>query len=161
MFLQDLKKAKPVLQEVLGHYLIFLALFFCFRLAVLLQYGELFTELSWGQLALSLLEGTRFDLASTSILLLVPMLVLTFPLRFTGSSIYRKLIQAIVYLQMLGLIIFLSADFVYFSHVKRHITNELLFLANDTEYLLLEAKAQWPAILGVLIAAVLCFPLFL
>ncbi|MGA1166444.1 MAG: LTA synthase family protein, partial [bacterium] len=45
--------------------------------------------------------------------------------------------------------------------VKRHITNELLFLANDTEYLLLEAKAQWPAILGVLIAAVLCFPLFL
>ena len=161
MFLQDLKKAKPVLQEVLGHYLIFLALFFCFRLAVLLQYGELFTELSWGQLALSLLEGTRFDLASTSILLLVPMLVLTFPLRFTGSSIYRKLIQAIVYLQMLGLIIFLSADCVYFSHVKRHITNELLFLANDTEYLLLEAKAQWPAILGVLIAAVVCFPLFL
>ncbi len=111
MFLQDLKKAKPVLQEVLGHYLIFLALFFCFRLAVLLQYGELFADLSWGQLALSLLEGTRFDLASTSILLLVPMLVLTFPLRFTGSSIYRKLIQAIVYLQMLGLIIFLSADF--------------------------------------------------
>jgi len=105
MFLQDLKKAKPVLQEVLGHYLIFLALFFCFRLAVLLQYGELFTELSWGQLALSLLEGTRFDLASTSILLLVPILVLTFPLRFTGSSIYRKLIQAIVYLQILGLII--------------------------------------------------------
>ncbi len=161
MFLQDLKKAKPVLQELLGHYLIFLALFFCFRLGVLLQYGELFTELSWGQLALGLLEGTRFDLASTSILLLVPMLVLTFPLRFTGSSIYRKLIQAIVYLQMLGLIIFLSADFVYFSHVKRHITNELLFLANDTEYLLLEARAQWPAILGVLIAAVLCFPLFL
>ena len=161
MFLQDLKKAKPVLQEILGHYLIFLAIFFCFRLAVLLQYGELFTVLSWGQLALSLLEGTRFDLASTSILLLVPMLVLSFPLRFTGSSIYRKLIQAIVYLQMLGLIIFLSADFVYFSHVKRHITNELLFLANDTEYLLLEAKAQWPAILVVLIAAVLCFPLFL
>ena len=161
MFLQDLKKAKPVLLEVLGHYLIFLALFFCFRLAVLFVYGELFTELSWGQLAISLLEGVRFDLASTTILLLIPMLLLTFPLRFTGSSIYRILIQVIVYLQLLGLIIFLSADFVYFSHVKRHITNELLFLANDTEYLLLEAKAQWPAILGVLVAAVLCFPLFL
>ena len=161
MFLQDLKKAKPVLLEVLGHYLIFLALFFCFRLAVLLVYGELFTELSWGQLAISFLEGVRFDLASTTILLLIPMLLLTFPLRFTGSSIYRILIQVIVYLQLLGLIIFLSADFVYFSHVKRHITNELLFLANDTEYLLLEAKAQWLAILVVLVAAVLCFPLFL
>ena len=161
MFLQDLKKAKPVLLEVLGHYLIFLALFFCFRLAVLFVYGELFTELSWGQLAISLLEGVRFDLASTTVMLLIPMLLLTFPLRFTGSSAYRILIQAIVYLQLLGLIIFLSADFVYFSHVKRHITNELLFLANDTEYLLLEAKAQWPAILGVLVAAVLCFPLFL
>ena len=39
MFLQDLKKAKPVLLEVLGHYLIFQALFFCFRLAVLFVYG--------------------------------------------------------------------------------------------------------------------------
>ena len=161
MFLQDLKKAKPVLLEVLDHYLIFLAFFFCFRLAVLFVYDELFTELSWGQLAISLLEGVRFDLASTTILLLIPMLLLTFPLRFTGSSTYRILIQVIVFLQLLGLIIFLSADFVYFSHVKRHITNELLFLANDTEYLLLEAKAQWPAILGVLFAAVLCFPLFL
>ena len=161
MFLQDLKKAKPVLLEVLGHYLIFLALFFCFRLAVLFVYKELFTELSWGQLAISLLEGVRFDLASTTILLLIPMLLLTFPLRFTGSSTYRILIQVIVFLQLLGLIIFLSADFVYFSHVKRHITNELLFLANDTEYLLLEAKAQWLAILVVLVAAVLCFPLFL
>ena len=80
MFLQDLKKAKPVLLEVLGHYLIFLALFFCFRLAVSLVYGELFTELSWGQLAISFLEGVRFDLASTTVLLLIPMLLLTLSL---------------------------------------------------------------------------------
>ena len=159
MFLQDLKKAKPVLLEVLGHYLIFLAPFL-FRLAVLLVYGELFTEPSWGQLVISFLEGVRFDLASTTILLLIPMLLLTFPLRFTGSSIYRILIQVIVYLQVLGLIIFLSADFVYFSHVKRHITNELLFLANDTEYLLLEAKAQWPAILGSWLQQSFAFPCF-
>ena len=85
MFIEDLKKIKILLVEVLAHYLIFLVLFLLFRLALLFRYYELFGNLTAWQLGRSLADGIRFDAASVTLLLFAPLIVLTSPLRFTGA----------------------------------------------------------------------------
>ena len=50
---------------------------------------------------------------------------------------------------------------MYFSFVKRHITNELLFLLNDSEYLMTEVSVKLLPIIFLLVLTVLFYPLFL
>ena len=59
------------------------------------------------------------------------------------------------------MIIFLTSDYMYFSFVKRHITNELLFLLNDSEYLMTEVSVKLLPIIFLLVLTVLFYPLFL
>ena len=59
------------------------------------------------------------------------------------------------------MIIFLTSDYMYFSFVKRHITNELLFLLNDSEYLMTEVSVKLLPIIFLLVLTILFYPLFL
>jgi hypothetical protein len=64
-------------------------------------------------------------------------------------------------LTLIGFVIFLAADLLYFSFVKRHITNEIIFLLNDTDYLISEAKANGTSLAGLLLLALSGYPLYL
>jgi Arylsulfatase A and related enzymes len=66
-----------------------------------------------------------------------------------------------IYVELLLVIVFLTSDYIYFSYVKRHITNELLFLLNDSKYLLAEAYTNLLPIIVILIFSFLTYPLFL
>ena len=68
---------------------------------------------------------------------------------------------SVIYLELVAVIIFLTSDYLYFSYVKRHITNELLFLLNDSKYLLTEASANLLPIIIIIFFTVLIYPLFL
>ena len=160
MFLNDLKKTKFVIIEVLSFYLLFLVVFQVFRIAIYLYYQENFSELTLHQTSKSMLTGIRFDLSSSSIFLFFPVSFLIFPLRFTGHPIYRGIVHSLIYLILLGMIIFLTADFVYFSFVKRHVTNELLFLMNDLNYLGMEVASNWPVLTVFCVLAIFGFPVF-
>ena len=83
---KELKSTQSVIYEILGYYIIFIFIFTSFRVAVFLKYGEIFDQLSAHQIILSFLEGLRFDLASTTALLIIPFLILIFPLKITGNS---------------------------------------------------------------------------
>ena len=159
--MNQLKKIKFVFQEVLRLFLIFVLVFQIFRIAIYYSYRDLFNNLDFLKLTESLFLGLRFDLSSTSILLFIPIVILIFPLRITGHLFFRRFVVSVIYLELVAMIIFLTSDYMYFSFVKRHITNELLFLLNDSEYLMTEVSVKLLPIIFLLVLTVLFYPLFL
>ena len=59
------------------------------------------------------------------------------------------------------MIIFLVSDYMYFSFVKRHITNELLFLLYGLEYLMTEVSVKLLPIISLIVLTIVFYPLFL
>jgi len=59
------------------------------------------------------------------------------------------------------MIIFLASDYMYFSFVKRHITNELLLLLNESEYLMTEVSVKLLPIISLIVLTIVFYPLFL
>ena len=159
--MNQLKKIKLVFQEVLRLFLIFVLVFQIFRIAIYYSYRDLFNNLDFLKLTESLFLGLRFDLSSTSILLFIPIFILIFPLRITGHLFFRRFVVSVIYLELVAMIIFLTSDYMYFSFVKRHITNELLFLLNDSEYLMTEVSVKLLPIIFLLVLTILFYPLFL
>ena len=159
--MNQLKKIKFVFQEVLRLFLIFVLVFQIFRIAIYYSYRDLFNNLDFLKLTESLFLGLRFDLSSTSILLFIPIVLLIFPLRITGHLFFRRFVASVIYLELVAMIIFLTSDYMYFSFVKRHITNELLFLLNDSEYLMTEVSVKLLPIIFLIVLTILFYPLFL
>ena len=159
--MNQLKKIKLVFQEVLRLFLIFVLVFQIFRIAIYYSYRDLFNNLDFLKLTESLFLGLRFDLSSTSILLFIPIVILIFPLRITGHLFFRRFVVSVIYLELVAMIIFLTSDYMYFSFVKRHITNELLFLLNDSEYLMTEVSVKLLPIIFLIVLTILFYPLFL
>ena len=159
--MNQLKKINLVFQEVLRLFLIFVLVFQIFRIAIYYSYRDLFNNLDFLKLTESLFLGLRFDLSSTSILLFIPIIILIFPLRITGHLFFRRFVVSVIYLELVAMIIFLTSDYMYFSFVKRHITNELLFLLNDSEYLMTEVSVKLLPIIFLLVLTILFYPLFL
>ena len=120
-----------ILLEVLQFYLVFILLFQTFRILIYLNYHDLFTNLHFFELTRSIFLGLRFDLSSISAILFFPIVFYIFPFNYSNSLIYRRIISSIIYIQFCATTIFLTADFFYFSFVKRHITNEILFLLKN------------------------------
>ena len=159
--MNQLKKIKLVFQEVLRLFLIFVLVFQIFRIAIYYSYRDLFNNLDFLKLTESLFLGLRFDLSSTSILLFIPVVLLIFPLRITGHLYFRRFVASVIYLELVAMIIFLTSDYMYFSFVKRHITNELLFLLNDSEYLMTEVSVKLLPIISLIVLTIVFYPLFL
>ena len=159
--MNQLKKIKFVFQEVLRLYLIFIFIFQIFRIAIYFSYPDLFNNLNFLKFVESVFLGLRFDLASISVLLFIPIVLLIFPLRIAGSRFYRGFMASVVYLELVAVNIFLTSDYLYFSYVKSHITNELLFLLNDSKYLMTEASANLLPVIFIIFFTVLIYPLFL
>ena len=154
-------KIKFVLKEVLRLYVIFIFIFQIFRIAIYFSYPDIFNNLNSLKLVESIFLGLRFDLASISVLLFIPIVLLFFPLNIASNKFYRRFILSVIYLELIAVIVFLTSDYFYFSYVKRHITNELLFLMNDTKYLLTEAFTNLLHIIIIIFISFFIYPLFL
>ena len=159
--MNQLKKIKLVFQEVLRLFLIFVLVFQIFRIAIYYSYRDLFNNLDFLKLTESLYLGFRFDLSSTSILLFIPIVLFIFSLRITGPLYFRRFVASVIYLELVAMTIFLASDYMYFSFVKRHITNELLFLLNDSEYLMTEVSVKLLPIIFLIVLTIVFYPLFL
>ena len=153
-------KIKIVLKEVLLYFLIFVAVFQIFRIALFLSYPDLFANIDLIKLTESIFLGLRFDLSSISILLFVPITILIFPNKITKNFLFRRIVSALIYFELVAVTIFLVSDYLYFSFVKRHITNEINFLFNDTEYLMTEVSVKFLPTILFITFAILCYPLF-
>ena len=142
--------------EVLKFFIVFILLFQTFRILIYFNYSDLFINLDFFEFIQSIFLGLRFDLSSIAVILFIPILFLIVPINFSNSFIYRRIISSIIYIQFCATTIFLTADFFYFIFVKRHITNEALFLLNDSKYLLSEVASH----IGLLIIYCVIFLIF-
>jgi len=142
--------------EVLKFFIVFILLFQTFRILIYFNYSDLFINLYFFEFVQIIFLGLRFDLSSIAVILFIPILFLIVPINFSNSFIYRRIISSIIYIQFCATTIFLTADFFYFSFVKRHITNEALFLLNDSKYLLSEVASH----IGLLITYCVLFLIF-
>lgn len=128
-----------------------LFLFTAARLALWALHREQFAELSDPELALAFLSGVRFDLASLMVFGGVPMLLMALPFRWLQNRIWVGLHLLLLYALLTLFALVLTGDVLYFGHVKRHLTNELLFLEEDISYLFREALGYWKEALVCLV----------
>ena len=152
----NIRNIYSILLEVLQFYLVFILLFQTFRILIYVNYPDLFNDLQFFEFIQSIFLGLRFDLSSISAILFIPIVFYIIPFNYSNSLIYRRIISSIIYIQFCATTIFLTADFFYFSFVKRHITNEVLFLLNDSKYLLSEVASH----IGLLIIYCVLFFIF-
>ncbi|MBN2468892.1 MAG: sulfatase-like hydrolase/transferase [Deltaproteobacteria bacterium] len=76
-----------ILRELLKIYFLYIAVFFLGRLGLYLHYFDCLTDLTFAESLLSFLYGFKLDTMTTSVLLLIPALVLTLtPRRFAKPA---------------------------------------------------------------------------
>ncbi|MBC8258991.1 MAG: sulfatase-like hydrolase/transferase [SAR324 cluster bacterium] len=131
-----------IFYKIFLYLLIGLSIFLLARLGVISAHYENFSTLTFGDICLAFIYGLRFDLASLLVFSGIPLLLLALPFRWASSLWWHVLLSMLVFFIFVAEGTLLIGDLVYFSFVKRHLTNELLFLANDINYLLKEVTAN-------------------
>ena len=159
--MNQLRKIKFVLREVIVFFLIYILVFQFFRIGIYFTYSDLFNDLDIYEFVKILYLGLRFDLSSISILLFIPIIILIFPLKITTNFFFRRTLTSFIFLELFAVVVFLASDFFYFSFVKRHITNEINFLFQDSEYLMTEVSVKFLPVFLLFVVAFTCYPFFL
>ncbi len=139
----------------LSFLLIALALFALARLALYLSYPEAFDSLQAGAVLGAFANGLRFDGAVLGRVLAIPLLLLWLPGRWFDRRGWTLLWGWSLYLLTLGLVLLLAGDIVYFEHVQRHVSYELILLKNDLGFLVdFGLKTHLGSLLGFALFAV-------
>ena len=106
---------------------------------------------------LGFFHGLRFDLASLAVILGIPLLLMALPVPWSNHQWWQFMLSLLVFFLIAAQSTLLIIDIVYFGYVKRHFTNELLFLWKDISYLFKEVAAN-PGYFAVwLVLAILGF----
>ncbi|MDR0823209.1 MAG: LTA synthase family protein [Endomicrobium sp.] len=127
---QDIKiKIKIALFYYVGLVLIFAI----FRFLLLIVYPDIFASLSLQDKFISFLYGAQFDMAIISILLggFIGLMFLPYP----KSPKLIKFCVITMSIVVLITLILLSADFVYFNAVKRHMTEDIILAWRDKDFI--------------------------
>jgi len=156
-----INRIKITFKEVLIYYVIFIFVFQIYRIALYHSYSNLFKDIDFFSLLKIIILGCRFDFSSTSVLLFIPIILLIIPIPITGHWLYRRFIASIIYIELAVLIVFLNSDYLYFNYVKRHITNELLFILKDWDYLISEISSNFFIFIIILFIIIFSYPFFL
>lgn len=141
------------LQKSLLFLLIAALLFSACRLLLLARYPAEFASLDLSQTLAALGNGLRFDGAVLARLLALPLLLMVLPWRGCERRGWFDPLAWFVYLLVVGLVLLLVADVIYFEHVRRHLSYELLLVQNDKQFVVDMA-------LKVYLGALLLFVLF-
>ncbi len=132
-----------------------LALFAAARLALYLRYPEAFESLGTASVLGAFANGLRFDGAVLGRILAIPLLLLWLPGRWFDQRWWTLLWGWSIYLLTLGLVLLLAGDIVYFQHVQRHVSYELILLKNDLGFLVdFGLKAHFGALIGFILFAI-------
>lgn len=116
----------PLYRKILLFYLVALVQFSLARLALLFLYPNQFYLLSAFQIVQAFFEGVRFDLASITVFLSIPFLLLALPVRICRGRLWQGIWSWLICAILLLMTGALLGDIVYFDFVKRHAAQELL-----------------------------------
>jgi len=125
-----------------------LGLFTLGRVLLYVLYPQQFEHLTFGAVASAFVHGLRFDGAVIARVFAIPLLLMTFPLRWLDRRWWFDSLAWVVWLFTVAMVLLLLADIVYFEHVRRHVSYELILLRDDWRFVLHYAlHAYWWALL--------------
>ena len=131
-----------IFQKIFSYLGIGLVIFMLARTGIFAVHYQNFSSLSISQVLLGFFYGLRFDLASLMVFSGIPLLLMTLPFRWCTSQWWHIALSILVFFIFVLEGTMLIGDIIYFGYVKRHLTNELLFLGKDIKYLISEAVAN-------------------
>lgn len=134
--------------KIFYYLIIGIGIFLIARIGIFLVHYQNFSSLSLSNVILAFLYGFRFDLASLLVFSGIPLLLMALPFHWCTSKWWHVTLSSIVFFVFVLEGTLLIGDVIYFGYVKRHLTNELLFLGKDIKYLISEATAN-PGYLAV------------
>jgi phosphoglycerol transferase MdoB-like AlkP superfamily enzyme len=109
-----------------------LFVFFLSRLGLLLIYRDTFSSCTASSILLSFLDGFRFDLSILLTVTLLPLVMMTQPIKpYQGFRFWGWVFYTVSLLCSLVL----TSDLIYFDFVKRHIGREIFVLGNDWSFI--------------------------
>lgn len=108
-----------------------LLLFTTARAAIFFTNYALFADLSGAEILSAFLNGIRFDFYMVALGMGPVIFLLNLPVK---STRWIKIWTAVLLAELVFLIGFLIADFVYFPKVGRHIAEEIIQVSADWEY---------------------------
>lgn len=131
-----------IFQKLFAYLGIGLFVFLLARIGILLIHQDYFSSLTFVEVLLGFFYGLRFDLASLVVFLGIPLLLMALPVRWSQHAWWSYTLSLLVFFLLAAQSTLLIIDVVYFGYVKRHLTNELLFLWKDISYLIKEIAAN-------------------
>jgi arylsulfatase A-like enzyme len=133
-----------------------MVLFSVARGLLYLRYPAEFATLGGGAVLQAFANGLRFDASIIGRLFAIPLLLLWLPHRLFDRPWWRTLWGWLLYLITVVLLLLLAGDLIYYGHVQRHLSYELVLLANDLQFLLaFGLQSQLGTVLLFLLCAVL------
>ncbi len=142
-------------QKGLLFFAIAMVLFSLARLLLWLRYPQEFDSLGSGLLLQAFFNGLRFDGSVIARVFALPLLLVWLPLRRLDRRLWVEPFAWLLYLITLLLLLLLAADILYFEHVQRHISYELILLKNDLGFLVeFVPKAHPGALFAFVILAI-------
>lgn len=102
------------------------------RLGLYLAYPADFQMLNFVQVISAFGVGLQFDASMALVMLVLPLLCLLLPFRWSHHRYWQRLWQWIVYVLLLAFILMMVVDTVYFGYVHRHVGSEINTLTHDS-----------------------------
>ena len=131
-----------IFQKIFSYLGIGLFIFLLARIGIFAVHYENFSSLTFVEVLQGFFYGLRFDLASLMVFSGIPLLLMALPFRWCTSQWWHVALSILVFFVLVLEGTLLIGDVIYFGYVKRHLTNELLFLGKDIKYLVSEAAAN-------------------
>jgi phosphoglycerol transferase MdoB-like AlkP superfamily enzyme len=131
-----------IFQKIFSYLGIGLFIFLLARIGIFAVHYENFSSLTFVEVLQGFFYGLRFDLASLLVFSGIPLLLMALPFRWCTSQWWHVALSILVFFVLVLEGTLLIGDVIYFGYVKRHLTNELLFLGKDIKYLVSEAAAN-------------------
>ena len=116
--------------------LLSLGIYSFFRGILLFTYFDEFSTLSFFEIIQAFIYGLRFDFALTSLLFLIPLLMINLPFQWAENKKWLSFWYWICLPIIIAVCLLLAADIAYYAYVKRHITQELRLILHDTFFIL-------------------------
>lgn len=133
------------IQKGILFFSIAMVLFSLGRVMLWLKYPHNFDTLGGGLLLQAFANGLRFDGSVVARIFALPLLLMWFPLRWFDKRLWFDAFAWLLYFATLALVLLLAGDIIYYEHVQRHVSYELVLLKNDLGFLLEFGLKSQPA----------------
>ena len=122
------------IQKTLLLLTIAMVVFSLVRFVFWLSYPDTFSQLSFYETVSAFINGLRFDGSVFARFILLPFILMAFPLAWLDKRGWFDIWAWLFFIVLIGSTLLLLADIIYFEHVKRHLSYELILIKDDINF---------------------------